>query len=133
MKRRAKESPDKTTTRFLPPSVQEVAAYCTERKNGINAEQFRDYYESKGWMIGKNKMKDWRAAVRTWEKNESQFKPQAPAPVVIKDTLCPYCKAKIIGTAGFCSKCGWRQGDDLKDKDNIDFYDARLNREAVHA
>lgn len=52
---------------FVAPSVEEVAAYCTERKNGIDAKTFVDFYEAKGWMIGKNKMKDWHAAVRTWE------------------------------------------------------------------
>ena len=53
---------------FTPPTVEEVRAYCNERNNGIDAEAFVTFYESKGWMIGKNKMKDWKAAVRTWEK-----------------------------------------------------------------
>ena len=53
---------------FTPPTVSEVKAYCQIRNNGINPEAFVDYYESKGWMIGKNKMKDWKAAVRTWEQ-----------------------------------------------------------------
>ena len=53
--------------RFVKPSVEEIRAYCLERNNGINAQQFFDYYESKGWMIGKNHMKDWKASVRTWE------------------------------------------------------------------
>ena len=52
---------------FLPPSISEVKEYCEKRKNGINSEQFVNFYQSKGWMIGKNKMKDWKAAVRTWE------------------------------------------------------------------
>ena len=55
--------------RFTPPSVEEVKAYCSERKNRINAEEFVDFYASKGWMVGKNKMKDWKACVRTWERN----------------------------------------------------------------
>lgn len=55
------------TTAFIPPSVEEVAAYCRERKNGIDAEEFVDFYASKAWMVGKNKMKDWKSAVRTWE------------------------------------------------------------------
>lgn len=58
---------------IIPPTVEMVAAYCTERKNGIDAEQFIDFYESKGWYIGKNKMKNWKAAVRTWEQKD---KPQ---------------------------------------------------------
>ena len=56
--------------RPAPPSVREVAAYCAERKNGIDAEAFVAFYESKGWLIGKNEMKDWKAAVRTWEKRQ---------------------------------------------------------------
>lgn len=52
---------------FLPPTISEVKEYCEKRKNGINSEQFVNFYQSKGWMIGKNKMKDWKAAVRTWE------------------------------------------------------------------
>jgi uncharacterized protein YdaU (DUF1376 family) len=53
----------------IPPKTEDVRGYCSERNNGINAEQFFDYYESRGWMIGKNKMKDWKAAIRTWERN----------------------------------------------------------------
>ena len=55
----------------FPPCVDEVAAYCRERNNGIDAEAFIDHYAARGWMIGKTKMKDWKAAVRTWEKNRS--------------------------------------------------------------
>lgn len=58
------------TVRFSPPTVEEVWAYCQERQNGIDAQTFVDFYAAKGWMIGKNRMKDWRAAVRTWEKGE---------------------------------------------------------------
>lgn len=57
--------------RFSPPSVEEVKAYCLERKNNVDAQRFVDYYSSNGWMVGKNKMKDWRAAVRTWERNST--------------------------------------------------------------
>jgi hypothetical protein len=55
--------------RFVPPTLDEVKAYCLERKNNVDAERFIDYYSSNGWLVGKNKMKDWKAAVRTWEKN----------------------------------------------------------------
>lgn len=61
-------------TRFNPPAVEEVAAYCAERRNNVDAQAWWDFYQSKGWMVGKNKMKDWKAAVRTWEqrhKNDS--------------------------------------------------------------
>ena len=63
-----------TASRFVPPTVEEVAAYCKERGNNVDPEQFVDFYSSKGWMIGKNKMKDWKAAVRTWEKDRSSRK-----------------------------------------------------------
>ena len=54
------------------PSVEEIKQYCLERNNGIDAEQFFDFYESKNWFVGKNKMKNWQAAVRTWEKRKQQ-------------------------------------------------------------
>lgn len=54
---------------FIPPTVEEVENYCRERKNRVDAQSFVDFYSSKGWMIGKNHMKDWKAAVRTWERN----------------------------------------------------------------
>lgn len=56
--------------RFTPPSVDEVSVYCQERRNGVDPQAFVDFYASKGWMVGKNKMKDWRAAVRNWERKE---------------------------------------------------------------
>lgn len=55
---------------FIVPSVAEVQAYCYERGNGIDAENFVDFYKSNGWKVGKNKMQDWKAVVRRWEKNE---------------------------------------------------------------
>lgn len=65
-------SPPRHTTSFKEPSVDEVAAYCAERGNSVDASRFVDFYASKGWMVGKNKMKDWKAAVRTWEKNRDE-------------------------------------------------------------
>lgn len=62
----------KAKTTFAPPTLTDVVAYCNERNNKVNAQSFIDFYESKGWMIGKNKMKDWKAAVRTWEKNDKK-------------------------------------------------------------
>jgi len=61
-----------TKTNFVKPTLQEVEAYCTQRNNFVDAQRFLDFYESKGWMIGKNKMKDWKASVRTWEKNSDR-------------------------------------------------------------
>ena len=55
--------------KFVPPTVEEVAAYCVERKNKVDAAYFVDHYTSNGWKVGKQNMKDWKAAVRTWEKN----------------------------------------------------------------
>ncbi len=60
----------KQPKRFKPPSVDEVRAYCRERKNRVDAEKFIDHYTSNGWKVGKNSMKDWKASVRTWEKND---------------------------------------------------------------
>ena len=57
---------------FTIPTISEVENYCIERKNTIDAESFINFYDSKGWMVGKNKMKDWRACVRTWEMREKK-------------------------------------------------------------
>ena len=65
------------TTKFVPPTVDDVEAYCFERQNNVDAEQFVDFYSAKGWMLGKNKMKDWKAAVRTWERKDREQKPAA--------------------------------------------------------
>ena len=62
------KSPEKRK-RFSPPTLEEVKAYCLERKNRVDAERFIDYYTSNGWQVGKNKMRDWKAAVRTWERS----------------------------------------------------------------
>lgn len=59
----------KKVKKFIPPTVEEVRAYCFERGNSVSPDDFVDFYTSKGWMVGKNHMKDWKAAVRTWEKS----------------------------------------------------------------
>lgn len=62
--------------RFIPPTIEEVTDYCIERNNGIDPQAFIDYYEARGWQLNKQKMKDWKAAVRTWERNDfSSTKP----------------------------------------------------------
>lgn len=66
----------KHSARFVPPTFEEVNAYCMERNNGIDAQSFIDFYESKGWMIGKDKMKSWKAAVRTWENRRKAEQPK---------------------------------------------------------
>lgn len=62
-------SEEKPKKRFIPPDVIMVKEYCLERQNKVDSETFINHYTSNGWMVGKNKMKDWKAAVRTWEKN----------------------------------------------------------------
>lgn len=62
--------------RFVPPTPEEVNTYCRERNNGIDGSEFCDFYTSKGWKVGKNPMKDWKAAVRTWERSRKQSAPQ---------------------------------------------------------
>ena len=66
----------KEPSRFIPPSFFEVRDYCLERGNRVDPQRFIDHYTSNGWMVGKNKMKDWKAAVRTWERNTIDQKPQ---------------------------------------------------------
>ncbi len=55
--------------KFIKPSLEEINQYCLERKNDVDSEKWLSYYESNGWKVGKNSMKDWKAAIRTWEKN----------------------------------------------------------------
>ncbi len=75
----APSAPEKTT-RFKPPTVEEVAAYCLERGNHVDAQRFVDYYTANGWMRGKTKIKDWRACVRTWERGPVGGGFQRPQP-----------------------------------------------------
>ena len=71
-KERKKET---NTKRFKPPTAGEVEEYCTSRSNGINPESFVDFYEARAWQIGANKMKNWKAAVRTWENRRKDQQP----------------------------------------------------------
>jgi predicted phage replisome organizer len=68
------ENTSQKRKRFVPPTIDEVKAYCDERQNNVDAARFIDYYTANGWLVGKNKMKDWKAAVRTWERNDSGVK-----------------------------------------------------------
>lgn len=65
--------------RFCPPTVDEVKAYCLEKNYTVDAENFCDFYESKGWFVGKNKMKSWQAAVRTWQRRPNHGAPRTMA------------------------------------------------------
>ena len=71
-------------THFTPPTVEDVKAYCMERGNTVDAQRFVDYYTANGWRVGKNPMKDWRATVRTWEKNEEKPKAQRTSNVFLR-------------------------------------------------
>lgn len=72
------EKERESASRFARPSLEEVKAYCEERGNSIDPEHFIDYYEANGWKVGKNSMKDWKAAVRNWEKRDGGFSPKKP-------------------------------------------------------
>lgn len=61
--------------KFIKPSLEEVKQYCLDRHNNISAEKFIDYYEANGWRVGHNPMKDWKAAVRIWERKEKENSP----------------------------------------------------------
>lgn len=82
-----------TNKRFVKPTLVEVQEYCKERNNNIDAQYFIDYYESNGWKVGKNAMKDWKAAVRTWEKNDfgkgktKQTETKSPYDDILKATI----------------------------------------------
>lgn len=68
----------KESKRFAPPSLEEVAGYCFDRNNGVDPQRFVDFYSSKGWKVGNQPMKDWKAAVRTWERREDKRQDQKP-------------------------------------------------------
>lgn len=67
-----KKDTNVSTKKFKKPLIEELNYYCQERNNSVNAEKFFDYYEANGWKVGKNSMKNWQAAIRTWEKNTNQ-------------------------------------------------------------
>lgn len=68
------ESVKKKRDRFFPPTIEQVREYVTEKGYNVDAERFVDFYESKNWMVGKNKMADWKAAVRNWARSQRQEK-----------------------------------------------------------
>ena len=72
---------------FIVPLLQEVSAYCQERNNNVDSQKFFDFYESKGWMVGKNKMKDWKAAVRTWEDKSKSNQVEEPKELLLARKL----------------------------------------------
>jgi hypothetical protein len=80
---------------FTRPTVKEVEAYCQERGNSVDAQAFMDHYDSNGWKVGKNPMKSWQAAVRTWERSDLSKK---------KQEVCPYPN----GSSQWIDWCGQR-------------------------
>lgn len=72
VKDKVKDKEKDNIKRFAPPTVEDVNAYCWEKGYSVDAERFVDFYESKGWMVGKNRMKDWKAAVRNWSRSQRQ-------------------------------------------------------------
>ena len=78
-----------TRSNFVPPTVEEVEAYCRERKNNISPQRFIDYYEARGWMLGNTPMESWKAAIRSWESGhtsgEPPGKPRTPKLRLITD------------------------------------------------
>jgi hypothetical protein len=65
----SEEKSEEKRNKIVPPKIEWVVEYCNERKNNVIPQQFFDFYETKAWFVGKNKIKDWQACVRTWEKN----------------------------------------------------------------
>ena len=87
----SQEVPSPKSSRFIPPTLAEVEAYCFTRNNSVNAQQFIDFYSSKNWYVGKNKMTDWRASVRLWE-SRSKTSPTSrghPSGMAVDDSLKP--------------------------------------------
>lgn len=67
--RTKEEKKEESVVRFAPPTLEAVRQYCLERKNRVDPQRFVDYYEANGWRVGRNPMRDWKAAVRSWETN----------------------------------------------------------------
>lgn len=74
----------KSSSRFIKPSIQEVKDYILSSSYSVDAERFYNYYEANGWKVGRNAMKDWKAAVRTWQRQSPQGK-SADIGVILKD------------------------------------------------
>lgn len=71
-------SGDARRSRFFPPTLEQVTSYCEERQNKVDPQRWFDYYVSNGWRVGKNPMRDWKAAVRSWERNSIGAKSRGP-------------------------------------------------------
>ena len=93
---------------FVPPTIEEVKEYCKTRNNSVDAETFVNFYQSKGWLVGKAKMKDWKAAVRTWERNRqsnnSSSKPQIETHEPTEEELQEFRKRRAAEIAAWNEK-----------------------------
>lgn len=99
-------SKEKTAaTRFVKPTVEEVKAYCSERLNTVDPETFVNFYESKGWKVGNTPMKDWKAAVRTWERAGNRT-PQAQRMVRHKMETDKAVRARAVNPDGTLNLLG---------------------------
>ena len=76
----------KGSSHFQKPSLDDIRAYCISRGNNVDPEQFLNFYESKGWMVGKTPMRDWRAAIRTWEKRQNDS-PRRRSPMTRSESV----------------------------------------------
>jgi predicted phage replisome organizer len=119
---------DKESRRtFQVPSLQDISIYCQQRKNQINPQLFIDHYTANGWLVGKNKMKDWKAAVRTWEQRDNFKVPSKKETIPQAQTSpyvdCPRCGSEVlkdqfieINGEKYCDKC-----PQVKDRAKKDF------------
>jgi hypothetical protein len=97
---------------FSKPSIEEIREYCLSRNNQVDPEQFYNFYESKGWMVGKSPMKDWKASVRTWEKREKEVpqRKREKKESVIAHNL--KVMDRMFGTDYYAQAYGRRQPDE---------------------
>lgn len=86
---------------FKPPSLEEVQEYCKSRQSSVNAERFMDYYTANGWKVGKNSMKDWKAAVRNWERQEAER----------SENVSGYCRQGASNQKGVSGRAGSEGAD----------------------
>jgi hypothetical protein len=87
---------DKHPRNVIPPTLTMVAAYCAERRNNVDPENFCDFYESKNWYVGNQKMKDWQASVRTWEKKTGGRNVAPPGHVPLDERPVPVYKKRAL-------------------------------------
>lgn len=109
---------NKETGRFKKPSIEEIRSYCLEKSSRVDPEQFFNFYESNGWMVGKNHMKDWKAAVRTWEKREKEV-PQRKRENTHKESVLEHnlkVMDELFGTDLHKQAYGNNQGGDIDEQ-----------------